>query len=102
MKALSRMYMWWPGLNQDIENTVKKCSECKENQARPPGVPLQPWSWPSQPWSRIHIDYTGPFLGSIFLIVIEADTKWIEVIPTLSATSATTRRRHLLDLASQI
>ena len=75
MKALSRMYVWWPGLDQDIEKAVKMCNDCQENQGNTPGVPLQPWSWPSQPWSRIHIDYAGPFLGTMFLVVVDACTK---------------------------
>ena len=90
MKALSRMYVWWPGLDQDIEKAVKMCNDCQENKGNTPGVPLQPWSWPSQPWSRIHIDYAGPFLGTMFLIVVDACTKWIEAIPTASATSSAT------------
>ena len=90
MKALSRMYVWWPGMDQDIEGVVKKCQECQENQGNPPGVPLQPWSWPSRPWLKIHIDYAGPFLGSMFLIIIDACSKWIEAVPTSSATSAAT------------
>lgn len=90
MKALARMYVWWPGLEKDIEQSVRACNDCQENQANPPGVQLQPWSWPSQPWSRIHIDYAGPFLGRMFLIIIDACSKWIEAVPTTSATSAAT------------
>ena len=90
MKALARMYVWWPGLEKDIKISVKTCYGCQENQANPPGVPLKPWSWPSRPWSRIHIDYAGPFLSCIFLIIIDACSKWIEAVPTISAMSATT------------
>ncbi len=41
------------GITTDIEVTVRQCTEC---QATPP---LQPWSWPSRPWSRLHLDYAG-------------------------------------------
>jgi hypothetical protein len=80
MKSLARMYVWWPGLEKSIEDAVEACHDCQENQANPPGIPLQPSSWPSQPWSRIHIDYVGPFLGRIFWIIIDACSKWIEAI----------------------
>jgi hypothetical protein len=38
----------------------------------PPGAPLIPWDWPSQLWERIPVDFAGPFLGSMFIIVVDA------------------------------
>ena len=29
MKALARMYVWWPGIVDDIEKTVRQCIECQ-------------------------------------------------------------------------
>lgn len=72
MKTLSRMDVWRPGMEKDIKESVKACNSCQENQANPPKVPMQPWSWPSQPWSRIHTDYVGPFIGRMFFIIINA------------------------------
>ena len=51
-------------------------------------APLHPWEWPEKPWFRIHIDHAGPVKGQLFLIVVDAYSKWIEVYPT-SSTSAT-------------
>ena len=39
---------------------------------------------------RIHIDYAGPFLGRMFLIVCDAFSKWIEAIPMKASTTAVT------------
>ena len=36
------------------------------------------------------MDYAGPFLKTMFLVVIDAHTKWAEIIPTSSTTSSTT------------
>ena len=47
MKALARMYVWWPGLEKDIEESVRLCNECQFNQSNPPTAPLNPWNWPS-------------------------------------------------------
>ena len=30
MKCLARSYMWWPGLDKDIENKLKSCEECQQ------------------------------------------------------------------------
>lgn len=36
------------------------------------------------------MDYAGPFLGKMFLILVDAHSKWIEAYPINSATTATT------------
>ena len=88
MKSLARCYLWWPGLDDDIEAKVKSCEVCQLLRAAPAAAPLHPWGWPEKPWSCIHIDHAGPFMGQLFLIVIDAYSKWMEVNPT-SSTSAT-------------
>ena len=52
--------------------------------------PIRAWEWPGKPWIRIHIDYVGPFNGKMYLIVIDSYSKWIEIIPTTSATAEAT------------
>ncbi|XP_056118298.1 uncharacterized protein K02A2.6-like [Rhinichthys klamathensis goyatoka] len=78
MKSLARAYVWWPNMDQDIENKVQHCRECQENQKMPPPVSLQPWEWPNRPWSRLHLDFAGPFMGRMFLVMVDARTKWLE------------------------
>ena len=31
MKALARSYIWWPGIDQQIENIAQHCGQCEEN-----------------------------------------------------------------------
>ena len=84
MKALARMYVWWLGLETDLEESVCLCNECQLSQSNPPTAPLNPWNWPSWPWARIHIDYAGPSEGHYLLIVIDVHSKWIEALPAKS------------------
>lgn len=90
MKGLARSYVWWPGMDMEIEQEVQACQSCQENRKSPARAPLHPWEWPEAPWSRLHIDYAGPFLGRMFLIIVDSHSKWIEVYPTKTATSRTT------------
>ena len=90
MKRLARGYMWWPGVDQELEECVKTCGTCQINRKTPPVLPLHPWAWPNKPWSRVHIDYCGPYQGKMFLLMIDAHSKWLEVHMTSSSTSATT------------
>ena len=88
MKALSRMYVWWPGITKDIEEAVRDCLQCQTHQSTPPVAPLHPWAWPTRPWARLHIDYAGPFEGKMILIIVDAHSKWVEeAIPTTGSTS---------------
>ena len=44
----------------------------------------------AKPLQRIHVDYTGPFMGWMFLIAVDAHSKWPEVLQTASASSERT------------
>ena len=88
MKSLARIFVWWPRLDKEVKSAVQNCTQCQETQTSPAAVPMYPWRWPTRPWSRLNIDYGGPLLGQIFLVVIDTDSKWIEVFPTTSATSS--------------
>ena len=60
MKASARSYVWWTKMDADLQRKVRQCS------------PLHPWEWPHKPWVRLHLDYAGPFLGKMFVIMIDA------------------------------
>ena len=92
MKAIARGVVWWPGIDAEIEKKVKECPKCQVNQKSPTIAPLHPWEWPSQPWTRLHIDFAGPFDGKMFLVVVDSHSKWLDVIPVSTANSATTIR----------
>ena len=87
MKAVARSRVWWPGIDQDIERMVDDCQACQEWRRQPPPSPLCTWPWPSGPWERVHVDFAGPFKGSMFLVVVDAYSKWLEVVP-MTTTSA--------------
>ena len=65
MKAIARSYIWWPGIDKEIELAAKSCPDCQLTQREPRTVPVHPWEWPSLPWQRIHIDFAGPFLQHV-------------------------------------
>ena len=90
MKTVARSYMWWPGLDKLIENLVKSCSSCLAVKHAPAVAPLQPWVWPDRPWKRVHLDFAGPFQGSMFLVAVDAHSKWPEVQVMKETTAAKT------------
>ena len=90
MKSVARTYVYWPKIDQQIEEKARGCPGCRQVLKAPPTTQLHPWEWPSKPWRRLHIDFAGPYLDKMFLIVVDAHSKWPEVVPMNSATSAST------------
>ena len=89
-KALARSHVWWPGIDAKIEEMTKSCERCQAVRNSPPAAPLHPWSWPSHLWQRIHLDFAGPFCGKMFFVIVDAHSKWAEVIEKKSTTAAAT------------
>ena len=90
MKARARMVVWWTGLDKSIEKMVSNCLSCQSSRPLPPAAPLHPWSIPQVPWSRLHMDYAGPLQDHMFLIIEDAFSKWLEIVPVKKATSSVT------------
>ena len=77
-------------MDQDIVKKVKGWDKCQANQSAPAEAPLHPWEWPGLPSSRIDIDYAGPYKGEMFLVVVDAYSKWLEVHRMKSVTPTAT------------
>ena len=77
-------------IDTDIENYVKRCNPCQLSQARPLKSSIHHWDISAMPWHRIHLGYKGPVQGKMFLVVIDSYSKWMEIFPTNSTTSAVT------------
>jgi hypothetical protein len=90
MKSVARSFMWWPGLDKAIENLAKSCQSCQAVKRAPPVTPLHPWIWPSKSWHRVHLDFAGPFQGSMFLVGVDAYSEWPDVrVMSVTTASAT-------------
>ena len=90
MKSLGRGYMWWPGFNQDIEQFVRQCSNCQMCLQCPPLAPVHSWGNLKGPWYRLHLDFAGPFMDMMYLILVDAYSKWLDVCIMNTITSGST------------
>ena len=96
MKMLARGYVWWPKMDQAIDDMSASCSQCLVHRRNPEQEMVHPWEIPSGPWERVHVDYAGPFLEKMYLILSDAYSKWLDVYVTSGSTSAITiaKLRH--------
>lgn len=87
MKAMARSYFWWPGLDSEIENLVNGCVSCLSVRQSPNKCNLHVWEYPKNVWERVHVDFLGPINNKLYLVIVDAHSKWLEV-EEVSATSA--------------
>lgn len=78
MKALARTYLWWPGIDLDVENWCKCCSACQSFEKKKSEKELSEWPKTSFPFERVHIDFFS-LEKSTFLIMADSFSKWLEV-----------------------
>ncbi|XP_046397971.1 uncharacterized protein K02A2.6-like [Ischnura elegans] len=89
-KRVARSYAWWPNIDKDIEIMIKSCESCALAQNSPPKAKVMSWDIPKKPWSRVHVDFAGPFHGHTLFILIDATSKWVEVAFTKGSFSSST------------
>eukprot|EP00111_Clytia_hemisphaerica_P010127 TCONS_00029605-protein len=70
-KLYLRDHVWWPKINQHVEDLVKQCHACqivipKHSKAEP----LKPTPLPEEPWQQLGIDLKGPLPDQNTLLVI--------------------------------
>ncbi|KAL0192230.1 hypothetical protein M9458_010526, partial [Cirrhinus mrigala] len=85
---------WWPSLNKDVTQFVKRCATCnitKSSHQRPSGL-LQPLPIPQRPWSHIAIDFITDLPPSnnytTILTVIDRFSKACRIIPLTKLPTA--------------
>ena len=78
MKSLSRIHIWFPNTDHEIENIVKSCQSCEKvsnesNKSQP-----HQWDWTTHPMDRVHIDYFE-YNKNNFLIMVDSHSKLLNV-----------------------
>eukprot|EP00731_Ephydatia_muelleri_P034216 Em0051g8a len=90
MKQLARTAVYWLGIDADIMDLCHRCTACAEHQKMPPKPANHPWMLPEKPWSRVHVDHAINFLGSNWLVLIDAYSKYPCIHPTSSTSTKST------------
>ncbi|XP_035901959.1 uncharacterized protein K02A2.6 isoform X2 [Anopheles stephensi] len=80
MKQRLRAKVWWPKLDQQVENYVKKCKGCMMVSIPSAPEPMIRRELPSAPWQHVAIDFLGPLpSGHSLLVVVDYFSRYIEV-----------------------
>ncbi|XP_059622189.1 uncharacterized protein K02A2.6-like [Phlebotomus argentipes] len=90
MKSLARGYVFWPGIDGQIEQRVRNCQECAAASKSPVKSHLSSWPLATRFWQRIHVDY-AKYKTDYFLLIVDAFSKWPEIFKTSTMTANVTK-----------
>jgi transposase InsO family protein len=84
----ARQAVFWPGINKDIEETVRSCSECQTYRNSQQKEPMTVMEEPELPWQMVGTDLFK-FNKKDYVLVVDYKTKFFEV-DILPDTKSTT------------
>jgi transposase InsO family protein len=86
MRQLMRQFVWWPGLDGDIQKHVSSCTTCLSSQPSRTNCHLSPWPESSRFFQRLFIDICF-FDNKQFLVIIDHFSNFVDVHQLPSLTS---------------
>ena len=86
MKQMARKYCWWVHIDKEIEALAKTCQPCQKVKPNPPKQ-FQSWPSPQKPWERVHMDFAGPFWGSMWFVLVDSFSKYPFVVRMAQTTT---------------
>ena len=89
-KALLRSKVWFPMMDNMVENIVSKCIPCQANSNRKSSEPLQMSELPKGAWLKLSIDFCGPIPTGEYLLVVVDEFSRYPVVHVTRSTSADT------------
>ena len=69
-KSLLREKIWFPGIDDMVQNTISTCISCQAGGQAAPPEPIKLSAMPEGPWEKVHIDFYGPLPSGEHLLVV--------------------------------
>ena len=82
MKRLARTGVYGPDIGEDIEGVCHQSIPYSEHPNKPSKPVLHLWTLQEKLWSRLHLDHAINFLGSNWLVLTDAYSKYSCIHPT--------------------
>ena len=88
-KRRARDSVFWPGLNNQIEQFVRKCETCLKFAASKQKEPMLSHEGPERPWQKVSSDLFH-FAGKEYVILVDQYSLWLEVYLLQPANTSST------------
>ena len=87
-KERARLCVYWPGIDNDIQNLVLSCKTCQDLLPSNPREPMIAKAPPARPFQEVAGDFCS-HAGHQYLILVDCYSDWPEITPMESRTTAT-------------
>ena len=98
-KFRARETLFWPGMNMEITEIIKGCSECQEYRKYQQKEPLMQHNLPTKPWGKVATDLFK-FQNNDFGIIVDCYSNYPE-IAKLDNTSGEQVTKKLKSISSR-
>ncbi|XP_030745261.1 uncharacterized protein K02A2.6-like [Sitophilus oryzae] len=92
----AKSLLYWPGINEDIKEFIKKCKKCEVYQKSNIKEPMILRKIPDLPFQKLASDILE-WGGQSYIVIIDYYSKWIELICLQSKTS-----KSVIDVFKQV
>ncbi|UYV69703.1 K02A2.6-like [Cordylochernes scorpioides] len=85
-------FIYWPGMNKEIEEFINNCSICQQTSRANLKEPMPPHQAPEYPWQKVGIDIFQ-IESSKYLLIVDYFSKYPEIYQLQDMTTDTIIRR---------
>ena len=78
-KQRARLVVYWPGMDNDIDEVILKCKQCQEKLPSQPREPIISKTRPNRPFQEIAADFCS-YAANDFLILVDCYSDWPDII----------------------
>ena len=75
----ANMSVFWPGINNDIQSTIRECEFCQIHRPSQKHEPLITTPQPQRPWQKVAVDLCE-VKKKKYLVIMDYFSKWIEIL----------------------
>ena len=86
-KQRAHLSVYWPGIDNDIDNTILACRQCQDHLPSNPKEPIIQKPRPDRPFQEISVDLCS-HAGHTYLIIVDCFTDWPAIISLDHGTTA--------------
>ncbi|XP_065054391.1 uncharacterized protein K02A2.6-like [Rhopilema esculentum] len=89
-KPLLREYVWFPKLENFVNEEIADCLACQATGAPNAQEPLKSPPLPERPWQELKVDFYGPLpTGQYLFVVIDTYSRFpeVDIVPSTSASA---------------